>query len=161
DWQEATGRSRGLVNYGHIAEAAWFVASVAAFTGDRHHADFARSILGYALRRGWDRRHGGLHSDGHSRGDVAHTPQAVWMQAEMLGALSFAYRLTGDMLYHDWLGDQAQFVHRHQRDPRDGEWYSSVYADGTVRDGRKGSPSKAAYHVAQGLFHADRNLAAA
>ena len=46
-----------------------------------------------------------------------------------------------------------------QRDRRDGEWYSSVYADGTIRDGRKGSPSKAAYHVAQGLHHAARNLA--
>jgi len=67
-----------------------------------------------------------------------------WMQAEMLGALSLAYRLTGDVLYRDWLRDQAGFVHHRQRDPRDGEWYSLVYADGTIRDGRKGSPSKAA-----------------
>jgi mannobiose 2-epimerase len=159
DWQEATERSRGLVNYGHIAEAAWFVASVAAFTGERRPADFARSLLGYVMRRGWDRQHGGIYSLGHADGAVLDPGKTWWMQAEMLGALSLAYRLTGDALYRDWLREQATFVHRRQRDRRDGEWYSSVYADGTIRDGRKGSPSKAAYHVAQGLHHAARNLA--
>jgi hypothetical protein len=41
-----------------------------------------------------------------------------------------------------------------------------LYADGSVRDGRKGwaspdfypVPAKAAYHVVQGLYHAARNL---
>ena len=75
-----------------------------------------------------------------------------------------AYRLTGDGLYLDWLRDQAAFVRRFQRDPDNGEWHMLLYADGTVRDGRKGRaspedlPAKGAYHVVQGLQHAHRNL---
>jgi len=38
---------------------------------------------------------------------------------------------------------------------------SHANQNGTVRDGRKGSSAKAAYHVTQGLYHADANLAAA
>ena len=39
-----------------------------------------------------------------------------------------------------------------------GEWYTIVGADGTIKDARKGSPSKGPYHVMQGLYHAHRNL---
>jgi mannose/cellobiose epimerase-like protein (N-acyl-D-glucosamine 2-epimerase family) len=161
DWRELAERTRGLINYGHIAEAAWFTSAVAAFTGDRAIADFGRSLLGFVLRRGWDALHGGLHSYGRPEGPVVDSDKVWWMQAELLGALSLAYRLTGDVLYRDWLAQQARFVFDKQRDAAVGEWHATVYADGTVRDGRKGSPSKAAYHVAQGLYHADANLVAA
>lgn len=159
-WTEVTERTRGLVNYGHITEAAWFVSVVAAYTGDQRLIDFGRSILGFVLREGWDQVNGGIYSYGHAGGLPIDTRKTWWMQAELLGALSFAYRLTGDVLYHDWLQAQARFVADKQRDAEVGEWHSSVYADGTVQDGRKGSPSKAAYHVAQGLYHADANLRA-
>jgi mannose/cellobiose epimerase-like protein (N-acyl-D-glucosamine 2-epimerase family) len=160
DWQEVTARTRGLINYGHIAEAAWFVGSVAALTGEQRHGQLARSLLGYVLRHGWDAVNGGIYSLGRGQGGVVDTTKTWWMQAEMLGGLSLAYRLTRDVLYLDFLRAQARFVQERQRDPRNGEWHALVYADGTVRDGRKGSPSKAAYHVAQGLYHAHRNLAA-
>ena len=161
DWREVTDRTRGLINYGHVAESAWFTSAVAAFTGDQEVADFGRSLLGFVLRQGWDGLHGGIYSYGRSDGPVVDTDKVWWMQAELLGALSLAYRLTGDILYRDWLARQAHFVFEKQRDATVGEWHSTVYADGTVRDGRKGSPAKAMYHVAQGLYHADTNLAAA
>jgi mannose/cellobiose epimerase-like protein (N-acyl-D-glucosamine 2-epimerase family) len=158
DWQELTARTQGLINYGHIAEAAWFIAAVAGYTGHQAHGEFARSLLGYVQRRGWDAVHGGIYAYGHAGGVALNTSKVWWMQAEMLGALSLAYRLTGDVLYRDWLRAQAAFVFERQRDAAVGDWHATVYADGTVQDGRKGSPSKAAYHVAQGLSHADRNL---
>jgi len=159
DWQEITDRTRGLINYGHIAEAGWFISVVASYTGNLAHLRFGRRLLGYVLRHGWDSLHGGIYSTGRPEGGPENTTKSWWMQAEMLGALSMAYRLTGDVLYSDWLRSQARFVYEKQRDARVGEWHSAVHADGTVQDGRKGSAWKAAYHVSQGLYHADRNLA--
>lgn len=161
DWTEATERTRGLINYGHIAEAAWFTSVVGEHTGDREIQEFGRSLLGFVLRHGWDQANGGIYSYGHADGRPVDFDKVWWMQAELLGALSLAYRVTGDVLYRDWLGRLATFIFAKQRDARVGEWSSTLYADGTVRDGRKGSPSKAAYHVAQALHHAAANLAAA
>jgi mannose/cellobiose epimerase-like protein (N-acyl-D-glucosamine 2-epimerase family) len=117
------------------------------------------AILGYVLRQAWDPLYGGIFSSGRCEGGVASETKESWKQAEMLGALSMTYRLTGDVLYLDWLQKQAEFIYRYQRDPRDGEWYSKVREDGKVRDGRKGFAGKAAYHVVQALYRADRNLA--
>lgn len=160
DWDEAIDRTCGLINYGHIAEAAWFVSIVGAFTGDEAQATFGRSLLGFVLRQGWDAQHGGIYAYGRPGAAVVDTTKVWWMQAELLGALSFAYRTTGDALYLDWLRCHARFAMERQRDPAVGEWHASVYADGTVLDGRKGSPSKAAYHVVQALSHAAANLEA-
>src|SRR5579884_2431253 len=65
DWTEALDRTRGLINYGHIAEAAWFTATVAAYTGDAQVRDFGRSLLGFVLRHGWDQTKGGIYAYGH------------------------------------------------------------------------------------------------
>jgi mannose/cellobiose epimerase-like protein (N-acyl-D-glucosamine 2-epimerase family) len=158
DWVEMLDRTKGLINYGHIAEASWFISSVAAYTGNAEHLAFARKLLGYVLRQGWDQQHGGIFSTGKPTGGAVDTNKSWWMQAEMLGALSLDYRLTGDPLYLDWLAKQAEFVYARQRDAANGEWHSLVAADGAIVDGRKGSPWKAAYHVVQGVYHADRNL---
>ena len=160
DWTEALDRTRGLINYGHIAEAAWFTSVVAGYTGDVTLQQFGRSLLGFVLRHGWDQKHGGIFSYGHVNGDPVDLNKVWWMQAELLGGLSLAYRQTKDVLYLDWLRALATFIFDKQRDPDLGEWHSTVFADGTVHDGRKGSASKAAYHVAQALHHASANLAA-
>lgn len=158
DWNEVIERTRGLINYGHIAETAWFTSVVGAFTGEHQFLNLGRTLLGFVLREGWDARYGGIYAFGRAGDGVVDTRKIWWMQAELLGALSFAYRLTRDVLYLDWLSAQARFVMTKQRDQAVGEWHSIVYADGTVQDGRKGSAAKAAYHVVQGLYHADRNL---
>jgi mannose/cellobiose epimerase-like protein (N-acyl-D-glucosamine 2-epimerase family) len=159
DWEPLTSRSGDLVDYGHIAETAWFISVVAAYTGNRVHLEASRSILSYVMRKAWDPVYGGIFSRGECDGEVTDDTKEWWMQGDMLGALSMAYRLTGDVLYLDWLGRQAAFIYDHQRDPRDGEWYYKVAPDGTILDGRKGFNGKAAYHVVQALYHADRNLA--
>ncbi len=161
DWTEALDRTRGLINYGHIAEAAWFTSAVAAHTGDTAMQEFGRSLLAFVLRHGWDQTHGGIYSYGHADGRPVDTNKVWWMQAELLGGLSLAYRQTGDVLYRDWLCALARFIFEKQRDATMGEWHAAVYADGTIHDGRKGFSAKAAYHVAQALHHAAANLAAA
>jgi mannose/cellobiose epimerase-like protein (N-acyl-D-glucosamine 2-epimerase family) len=159
DWEEDTRRTNGLVDYGHNTEVAWFTSVVGCYTGNRTYLDFGRSLLAYVLRQAWDPLYGGIFSRGRCEGGVESETKEWWKQAEMLGALSMAYRLSDDVFYLDWLRKQAEFIYRYQRDPRDGEWYSRVRGAGEIRDGRKGSPGKAAYHVVQALYHADRNLA--
>jgi cellobiose epimerase len=161
DWREDLTNTGGKTNYGHIAETAWFLASVGAFTGSSAYVDFARAELDYALRFGWDGEHGGLFAHGTPDGQVTDTTKVWWMQSELLDALAIFHRLTGEERYLDHLRRLAVYLERGQRDPLFGEWYSRCRADGTPLDARKGSEWKAAYHVVQGLYQADRHLAAA
>jgi len=166
DWQRDLGRLRGLVIYGHTVECAAFVLSAAGYTGNRDHLNFGQAILSYALRHGYDAVNGGIHFLGRPEGGVVNADKMWWVQSEGLSALSMAYRLTGDQFYLGWLRHLAEFVFTKQRDSTAGEWHMLLYADGTVRDGRKGwaspefspVPAKGGYHVAQGLHHAARNL---
>ena len=68
---------------------------------------------------------------------------------------------TGLQRYMDLLQRQATYIATCQRDPIFGEWYALCAADGTPIDTRKGHEYKAAYHVVQGLYQADRHLEAA
>jgi mannobiose 2-epimerase len=163
-WRPRLDRTGGLIVYGHLIEAAAFLSSIAAFTGNETHMRASRDLLGYSLRHAWDSTNRGFYFLGRPSGGAVDTDKMWWVQSEALSALSMAYRLTGDVLYLDWLRDQAAFVRRFQRDSDNGEWHMLLYADGTVRDGRKGRaspedvPAKGAYHVVQGLQHAHRNL---
>jgi len=161
DWREDLTNTRGLANYGHIVETAWFLAAVAGYTGSSDYLDFARKELDYALKWGWDQEHGGLYSYGKPEGGVVDTTKVWWMQSEFLDALAIFYRLTGEERYLDYLKRQAEYIWNGQRDPLFGEWYMLCNADGSPKDARKGMEWKAAYHVVQGLFQADRHYTAA
>jgi mannobiose 2-epimerase len=161
DWREDLTNTNGKANYGHVAETAWFLGAVSGYTGDSRYRDFARAELDYALERGWDPEHGGLYSYGDPAGRATDTRKVWWMQSEFLDALAIFYRLTGEQRYLDVLRQQAAYVTSCQRDPVAGEWYALCAADGTPIDARKGHEYKAAYHVVQGLYQADRHLEAA
>ena len=161
DWREDLTNTAGKANYGHIAETAWFLAAVSGFTGETGYRTMAQAELDYALRHGWDDEHGGLYSYGEAGGAVTDTRKVWWMQSELLDALAIFYRLTGEQRYLDVLQRQATYIASCQRDPIIGEWYALCAADGTPLDARKGHEYKAAYHVVQGLYQADRHLLAA
>lgn len=161
DWREDLTNTRGNANYGHIAETAWFLAAVAGHTGETAYRDFARVELEYALAHGWDAEHGGLFSYGTPGGEATDTRKVWWMQSELLDALAIFYRLTGEQRYLDLLRRQAEYIAGGQHDPVFGEWYALCAADGSALDARKGHEYKAAYHVVQGLYQADRHLQAA
>ena len=164
DWQEALDRTRGLCNYGHVTEAGWFIAKLAAYTGDARHAQTAKSLVDWAVRCGFDQQRGGLFNYGHPTGQIADDRKVWWNQAELLGALAFLYRLTREQTYFDLLVRHVAFIDEYQSDRAYGEWYPTVNADGSVvsgehgRQDNKGSRWKSPYHVIQGLYHAYRDL---
>ena len=159
DWRtQVDDMYRDQTIYGHLVEAGWFIQVVAAYTGaDKLYAEGQR-LIEHALRYGVDRERGGLYHLGTPRGEVTKPDKIWWPQEEMLAMLSFAYRQTGESRYLDLLEQQAAYVEREFVDREYGEWYTIVGADGTIKDARKGSPSKGPYHVMQGLYHAHRNL---
>jgi len=158
NWQEALDLTEGLINYGHITEAGWFISIVGAYTGSERLSSLSRQLIEYALRYGWDEKRGGIYDRGTPEGRVVRTEKVWWPQAEMLGALSFLYRQTGEERYLNLLEKQAAFIDRELLDHEYGEWYPLVSADGKVLREQKGSPWKACYHVVQGLYQAYRNL---
>jgi mannobiose 2-epimerase len=158
DWREDLTNTGGRTNYGHIAETAWFLAAVSAYTGDTGYREIAQAELDYALAHGWDADHGGLYSFGTPGGRAADQRKVWWMQSELLDALAIFHRLTGEQRYLDILRQHAAYIGRAQRDQVFGEWYALCAPDGTPIDARKGHEFKAAYHVVQGLYQADRHL---
>ena len=165
DWSEAVERTQGLSNYGHVTEAGWFIAKLAAYTGDERQARLARGLVDWAIEHGFDEERGGLFDCGRSTGEVVRDVKVWWNQAELLGALAFLYRLTGDDGYLETLERHVAFIERDLWDHECGEWYPQLNADGTVAKGRDGKPHdakgnryKSPYHVIQGLYHAYRDL---
>jgi mannobiose 2-epimerase len=161
DWREDLTNTDGRANYGHVAETAWFLASVGAFTEDSRYREVAQAELDYAMAHGWDAEVGGLFSHGVPEGGVTDSTKVWWMQSELLDALAVFYRLTGEDRYRDLLAQQARYITAGQNDPIFGEWYARCDRNGAPLDPRKGFEYKAAYHVVQGLYQADRHLAAA
>jgi mannobiose 2-epimerase len=158
DWREREPGSAESMSYGHLLGAAWFILALGGYSGNQQQLESARSILDYTLRAGWDDADGGFYASGHCAAGAQSLIKVWWVQAEGLGALSLAYRLTGQAVYLTRLRALADFIYRRLRDPRDGEWYAWVGPDGGPRGGEKGSAAKGAYHVVQALYHADRNL---
>ena len=164
DWSEAVERTKGHSNYGHVIEAGWFIAKLAAYTGDKRQAELAKGLIEWAIKYGWDPARGGLFDYGDSVGNVTRDVKTWWNQAELLGALAFMYRIYGEPSYLDLLEKHVAFIDRDLLDPEHGEWYPQLEVDGSISQGgaglrdNKGSPHKCPYHVIQGLYHAYHDL---
>lgn len=164
DWSEAVERTKGYSNFGHVTEAGWFIAKLAAYTEDEHQARLAKGLVDWAIRYGFDVDRGGLYDMGNSLGEVTRPTKTWWNQAELLGALAFLFRLTHEPAYLALLRQQVDFVEQDLLDREYGEWYPQLNADGSIVQGgeglrdNKGSPWKSPYHVIQGLYHAYHDL---
>ncbi|MFH1085747.1 MAG: AGE family epimerase/isomerase [Chloroflexota bacterium] len=170
DWSEALASTEGLTNLGHVTEAGWFIAKLAGYTGDERQWRLAKGLVDWAVRHGFDRERGGLHDYATPEGEVIRPEKVWWNQAELLGALAYLYRMTGEAHYLATLEQHWEFVNRYMADHQYGEWYPLLNADGSIAESRpgpggrqlpadyKGSPWKAPYHVFQGLLHTHHDL---
>ncbi len=158
DWRENLEQTKGLVSYGHNLEAAWFLWALDGILGTKAYSAVAEQLLSFAVNYGWDREHGGFYSMGTPEGIPKAAEKVWWVQTEGIGALSMAYRLTGEERYAKLLRELLRFCSTYLYDDKYWEWYLSVEADGSEKDPRKGCDWKAAYHVVQALNHAYRNL---
>lgn len=164
NWTEALWMTHGATNFGHVTEAGWFIAKLAAYTGNERQFALAKGLIDWANTHGWDSKRGGQFNYGFSTGEITDDKKVWWNQGEVMGALAFLYRMTGDKAYFARLEEHVAFIEHDLWDQEYGEWYPMLNADGTVHKGprgladRKGSPHKCPYHVIQGLYHAYRDL---
>jgi mannobiose 2-epimerase len=127
DWSKPVDDMyRGRVIYGHLVEAGWFISILAAYTGSSRLSSLGKRLIEHALRCGWDDERGGIYHLGTPQGEVTKPDKLWWPQAEMLGALSFLYRQSGEDRYLKLLQRQAAFIDQEILDHKYGGWHSAV-----------------------------------
>ncbi len=136
-----------MQSFGHDIEASWLMwdavecmipaaeqAPYRAMCTDLADAVYTRAMTDHGLKNEM--------VDG-----VVDELRIWWVQAETLLGFSNAYDLTGEKRYQDAVNTQWETIQRMIVDPRpNGEWYWSVYEDGTMTDRPMVEEWKCPYH---------------
>ncbi len=132
DWQPRST----LISYGHDIEAAWLLYAAALAIEDEHWIAQTRSLtirMATAATEGLD-EDGGLWYE--REGGQLTREKHWWPQAEAMVGFFYAWRISGDRLWLDRSMAAWEFVKNQLRDPKGGEWYWGVRADGTTMPGQ-------------------------
>jgi mannose/cellobiose epimerase-like protein (N-acyl-D-glucosamine 2-epimerase family) len=173
DWNpKPDGQGRMSTFYGHDVELAWLMRDAYVALG-RNPATVEPELyplIDNALQYGFDWDKGGLASIGPRGSKVFGDPAYAtdlkqkewWEQAELLVALSTAYRYTGKQAYLDAFEKEWGWVWDHQIDHAAGDWFSDVDfntgAPLTLDKGLNGW--KVCYHDGRALMEVSKNLSA-
>jgi mannobiose 2-epimerase len=148
-----------ILSYGHDIEAAWLLQESAAILGDGKWINASR-IWALAIARA---AAGGQDSDGglwYEKEDGRLVMEKhSWPQAEaMIGFLN-AYQLSGDKEWLDRSLAVWEFVKKHIKDQRFGEWYWGVRYDHSPMPGQdKAGFWKCPYHNTRACIEISRRL---
>ena len=145
---------------GHDFETMWFLAQGAELAGEQkllaEIPEWTRRIYSYAH----DSEFGGLYyfMDALDKPmfDGMDMTKGWWTHNEAMLAAAYSYRISGDAWFLRMFDEVDEWSTEHFRDPEFGEWYGVVRFDGSVRNGFKGSLSKAFFHVPRALFNCIR-----
>ncbi len=146
DWQPVTERSSAGLSYGHNVEFAWLFVRAQQVLGRAPSWDHFTAHVDHALKYGYDRARGGLYSRGFDDEPATDTDKIWWVQAEMLAALTDAYKHRRSPDYSEALDKLLAFTLKHQADPKDGIWLDTVTAEGQPKNPAKAHNWKANYH---------------
>lgn len=145
---------------GHDFETMWFLAQSAELAGNRELLaqipEWTRRIYSYAH----DPEFGGVYCCMDALGkpvfEGMDMVKSWWPHNEAMLAAAYSFRLSGDEWFLKMFNEVDRWSTEHLRDPEFGEWYGVVRFDGSVRNGFKGSLSKAFFHVPRALFNCIR-----
>ena len=166
------GQGRLSTYYGHDVELAWLMrdAYVALGRDPRTIEPQLYSLIDNALTNGFDWDQGGLASMGPRGGKVFDDPnyksdlrqKEWWEQAELLVALSTAYRYTQKRIYLDALEKEWDWVWNHQIDHTAGDWFTETdFTTGAPLVLDKGLGGwKVCYHDGRALMQLSNQLKA-
>ncbi len=146
DWRPVSAVASLGLSYGHNVEFAWLMVEAQKALGRPPSWDHFYAHLDHALRNGFDHEQGGVYERGFGDQPASRTNKIWWVQAEMIAALTDAIRNHVRPDYGRALEQLNLFVWTHMVDPRDGIWYDTVAADGTIVSGNKANNWKANYH---------------
>jgi mannobiose 2-epimerase len=153
DWRPIETPGNLRASYGHDLEAAWLCLDAARALG---HAPallrgWAEGLVGYSLRRGYDRTHGGFYHTGPLGKDADDRSKVWWVQAEALVALLEMVRVTGRRDYYGAFAQTLDFVADHQV-AGEGGWWARRRATGSPAGTSRTSSWQGAYHSGRAML---------
>ena len=122
-----------IVSYGHDIEASWLIHEAASVTGNPELLSKTVPVILNIARACQE----GIQPDGSMayelNGDAGHldTDRHWWVQAETVVGYLNAWQLTQQPEFLENALRCWQFIKKNIIDPVGGEWFWSVYADGT------------------------------
>ena len=152
DWSPARdgffGERNRITSYGHNVEFAWLMQRAAQALGlpKEPYRRMGLDLVDQAMQYGWDAAAGAMCYEGPWTGPATNRDVEWWVQAENAVALDWAYRTTGRSRYLADLRRQIIWILEKQSDPVYGGWYSTLAADGSVRNASKANIWHACYH---------------
>jgi N-acyl-D-amino-acid deacylase len=140
-------------SYGHDVECAWLTMDAARTLNFAPSLlrSWAEALVGYSLKHGYDRQHGGFFYTGPLGKPAEDTRKEWWVEAEALVSMLEMYKLTGKGEYYDVFCQTLDFVEKHQVAP-EGSWWASRKADGSPLSSQRSSPWQGAYHNGRSMI---------
>jgi mannose/cellobiose epimerase-like protein (N-acyl-D-glucosamine 2-epimerase family) len=159
DWRMIQTPQNLRASYGHDVECAWLTMDAARTLklSQRVLRGWAEALVGYSLKYGYDRRHGGFFYTGPLGKPAEDTRKEWWVEAEALVSMLEMYKLTGQREYYDVFRQTLDFVEKHQVSP-EGSWWASRKADGSAQSDQRSSPWQGAYHNGRSMILCEKHL---
>jgi mannobiose 2-epimerase len=153
DWRPIETPRNLRASYGHDVEAAWLCLDAGRALGQPPSLlrGWAAGLVGYSLRHGYDRTHGGFYYSGPLGKDADDTKKEWWVQAEALVSMLEMYKLTGRREYYDAFDQTLDFVDKHQV-AQEGSWWATRQADGSPDGTVRTSMWQGAYHNGRSML---------
>ena len=159
DWKPIDNPRNMRASYGHDVEGAWLCLDAARALGHPPAMlrGWAEGLVGYSLKHGYDRTHGGFYYTGPLGKDADDTKKEWWVQAEALVSMLEMYKLTGKSEYYDAFAQTLDFVEKHQV-AKEGSWWATRKADGSAAGTSRTSMWQGAYHNGRSMLFCARLL---
>ncbi|HLJ91664.1 MAG TPA: AGE family epimerase/isomerase [Gemmataceae bacterium] len=159
DWKPIETPRNLRASYGHDVEGAWLCLDAARALGHPPALlrGWAEGLVGYSLRHGYDRIHGGFYYTGPLGKDADDTKKEWWVEAEALVSMLEMFKLTGRREYYDTFAQTLDFVEKYQV-AREGSWWATRTADGSPAGTSRTSMWQGAYHNGRSMLLCARLL---
>ena len=141
------------VNVGHNVEAAWVLFRLYGLTGDSKYLQEGKRLGDLITRWGYDSEQGVWFDDIGRQDPSLHSQSANWWAQACGNMLQlFLYNLYRTDKYLYSFSKGAKFWNNYFLDKEKGGAFTSVYLDGTMKDGTKATGAKTSYHSMEQCF---------
>jgi len=131
---------------GHNNKFVWALTWLYEITHNSTYLAHAEKVMSFAMDYAWDSTYGDFYNYLYRNGTVEGTDKEWWQSCSSILALLLLYKHTGNDAYWDLYQKSTNFLFTYIYDSEYGGWYTSCYANGTVKDSDKGNVWKGPYH---------------
>ena len=132
---------------GHQVEWAKLLLQIDTHKPADWHLTVAVSLFDTAMKKGWDRDHGGLVYGYGPDGSFADATKYFWVQAEAIATAWRLHHRTGNARYRDDYLRLWDWSWRHLVDHENGAWFRIVSREGAWIEPYKSPAGKVDYHT--------------